>query len=209
VSVGKSDRVTRSKLKPKTPSLIYRLAEPLSEWLRNSKWTITLVWSRAGTLPRNVGPTCLGYVHHLPRTQHRSRRMLLCISGQDAAVQHLRALGAIFCPSWDPLRVQFLVTTTTSAGRRDASVRLPRTPRGTVGTQPRGGLGAFWGASGPSNAMTCHSPTEAAPARDVCAVTDCWDALAWLGEMTLAARNVCWAIDGRWPRITRRIDGLK
>jgi hypothetical protein len=117
--------------------------------------------------------------------------------------------GCYFCPSWDPLRVQSLVTTTTSAGRRDASVRLPRTPRGTVGTQPRGGLGAFWGASGPSNAMTCHSPTEAAPARDVCAVTDCWDALAWLGEMTLAARNVCWAIDGRWPRITRRIDGLK
>jgi hypothetical protein len=39
--------------------------------------------------------------------------------------------------------------------------------------------------------------------------TECWDALAWLGKVILAASNVCWAIHGRWPRVTRRIDGLK
>lgn len=58
--MGKSDLVVRSKLNPKTPSLIYHHAEALSEWLRNNKWTITLVWSRADAFPRNVGPTCLG-----------------------------------------------------------------------------------------------------------------------------------------------------
>jgi hypothetical protein len=67
-------------------------------------------------------------------------------------------------------------------------VRLPSTPRGAVGSMGR--FWGFWGASEPSNAMTCHNPAQDAPARFVCAVTEYWVALAWLGKMILAARNI-------------------
>jgi hypothetical protein len=66
-------------------------------------------------------------------------------------------------------------------------------------------MGRLWGLLGrlrPSNAMACHNPAQGALARVVCAVSVYWVALAWLGEMILAARTM-------QPSITRRIDGPK
>jgi hypothetical protein len=68
------------------------------------------------------------------------------------------------------------------AGRPAALVRLPRTPRSTT-----------WAVLGlpeapQSQAMPWHATDL--QHKIVCAVTECWVALAWLGEMILTARNV-------------------
>jgi hypothetical protein len=177
-------------------------AEPLSEWLRNSKPTITFLWSQAGTFTRNGGAVRLVcWVRHPPRRPKYSQRTGVCadcarysrsiretlsacttVPGSDdhhslidwQVLFLAQCCGSSSSPRGSKSRPTFLCSLSKAAQRHS-----------TLG---RGDAMGLLRAPRPSNA-TPHQPDEAATPRVGSRRTKLRHVLAWLGDVMLRARN--------------------